>query len=43
MDSLLNLLNKNIVFENNIYKVIKLSRIYIYRLQYKTDQQLVFN
>ena len=43
MDSLLNLLNKNIVFENKIYKIVKLSRIYIYGLQYKTDQQLVLN
>ena len=26
----LNLFNKNIVFDNKIYKVIKLSKIYIY-------------
>ena len=43
MDSLLNLLNNNIVFKNKIYKIVKLSRIYIYGLQYKTDQQLVLN
>ena len=43
MDSLLNLINKNIVFENKIYKIVKLSRIYIYGLEYKTDQQLVLN
>ena len=43
MDSLLNLLNKNIVFDNKIYKIVKLSRIYIYGLEYKTDQQLVLN
>ena len=43
MDSLLNLINKNIVFENKIYKIVKLSQIYIYGLEYKTYQQLVLN
>ena len=43
MDSLLNLINKNILFENKMYKIVKLSRIYIYGLQYKTDKQLVLN
>ena len=30
----LNLFNKNIVFDNKIYKVIKISSIYVYGLQY---------
>ena len=37
----LELFNKNIVFDNNIYKIIKVSSIYIYGLQYIHDKQLI--
>ena len=37
----LNLFNKNIVFDNKIYKVIKISSIYVYGLQYTQDKQLI--
>ena len=30
----LELFNKNIVFDNKVYKVIKISSIYLYGLQY---------
>ena len=35
----LELFNKNIVFDNNIYKIIKVSSIYIYGLQYVHDKK----
>ena len=37
----LNLFNKNIVFDNKIYKVIKLSKIYVYGLQYIQNKELI--
>ena len=37
----LNLFNKNIVFDNKIYKVIKISSIYVYGLQYIQNKELI--
>ena len=38
---LLNLVNKIVIFNNELYKIFKLSRIYIYAYKYKKQKELI--
>ena len=38
---LLNLVNKIVIFNNELYKIFKLSRIYIYAYKYKKQNELI--
>ena len=40
---LLNLVNKSVLFNNELYKIFKLSRIFIYALKYKEKKELIVN
>ena len=40
---LLNLVNKIVIFNNEIYKIFKLSRIYIYGFKYNKQKELIVN
>ena len=40
---LLKLVNKSVLFNNELYKIFKVSRIYIYALKYKKQKELIVN